>query len=89
MPSFHFDREILGNTGMCGISINDTTCVFFGRFVTVENPFGITDHLAKFVLNVKDGEWAEKEYQFHDVNEYNDHELEIACASTIDKTLNR
>ena len=77
---------------MCGVSINDTTGVFFARFLDdLEKPldalFDRKDHLVKFVLNVENGKWLDKDYQFHNVKEYYNFELELACASIVTKNL--
>ena len=89
---FQIDKYYGGN--MCGVSINDTIAVFFGHH---QKPLHYNwpvlaprlGYLAKFVLNVKNGHWIEKDGFFHDLHdiEYFESNLDLACDSIVSKNL--
>ena len=91
IQGFQFDKGYGGN--MCGVSISDKIGVFFGQqqrepYLPQESDLNL-NHLAKFVLNMKDGKWVEKDKHFHDLQDlpYYDLNPDLACASVFSKTL--
>ena len=45
------------------------------------------DYMGKFVLDVKDGKWIEKDFYFHHLLEYSDHNFNLECSSIVTKSL--
>ena len=82
---------------MCGVGVNDTTAVFFGKKVAYndtclscnEHVFDWEDTLTKFTLDLTTGKWVEIDTKFHSFSDVDNAILTnpiFACDSTFSKT---